>query len=581
MLKCTLSKALVLLAGLAASGFGAAAVEAVECPLRREYVLPRRIVWQSPQGVEGGEALLAKKRGQVCEGYFGQPAATRLSCKGAALLVDFGGELHGGVQIGIGVNSKKSMGTSRLRLRFGESVAEAMSEVGGGKNATNDHALRDFEQLVPAFGSIEVGNTGFRFLRIDNCEDGEVGIEFVRAVSLMRPFRRLGSFNSSDERLNRIFDTAVRTVQLCCQDYVWDGIKRDRLVWMGDMHPETMAILAVFGDVAAVPETLDYMAEVTPPDRWMNTIATYTLWWIRNLAEWYRFTGDRAYLERHADYLEKTVDLLLGSFRDGEWAVWMFLDWPTENNKPAKRAGTYALMTMAADDVCELSDALGRASLREKGARMRQMAAKDDLDHHGAKSSAALLALSGLRKPRQMLDEVLGRDGARGFSTFYGYYMLEALSEAGATGLALDVVRDYWGGMLDMGATSFWEDFDLAWTNGCFRIDELPVAGKRDIHGDFGQFCYQGFRHSLCHGWSSGPAAWCIHRVLGLKLDGIGGRRVRVEPCLGDLEWAEGSLALPGGERVEIRIERDAAGKPAIVRLNAPADCEIIKAGEL
>ena len=28
---------------------------------------------------------------------------------------------------------------------------------------------------------------------------------------------------------------------------------------------------------------------------------------------------------------------------------------------------------------------------------------------------------------------------------------------------ALDIIRDYWGGMLDMGATSFWEDFDLAW----------------------------------------------------------------------------------------------------------------------
>ena len=28
--------------------------------------------------------------------------------------------------------------------------------------------------------------------------------------------------------------------------------------------------------------------------------------------------------------------------------------------------------------------------------------------------------------------------------------------------------------------------------------------GQRDIHGDFGAFCYQGFRHSLCHGWSAG-----------------------------------------------------------------------------
>lgn len=57
-------------------------------------------------------------------------------------------------------------------------------------------------------------------------------------------------------------------------------------------------------------------------------------------------------------------------------------------------------------------------------------------------------------------------------------------------------MRDYWGAMLDVGATSFWENFDIAWTNNCFRIDEMPVAGKTDIHGDYGEFCYPGFRHS-------------------------------------------------------------------------------------
>ena len=36
------------------------------------------------------------------------------------------------------------------------------------------------------------------------------------------------------------------------------------------------------------------------------------------------------------------------------------------------------------------------------------------------------------------------------------------------------------------------------------KIDVFPVKGKVDIHGDFGAFCYKGYRHSLCHGWSSG-----------------------------------------------------------------------------
>ena len=53
-------------------------------------------------------------------------------------------------------------------------------------------------------------------------------------------------------------------------------------------------------------------------------------------------------------------------------------------------------------------------------------------------------------------------------------------------------------------ATTFWEDFDLAWLDGSSRIDELPKEGERDLHGDYGKHCYLGFRHSFCHAWSTG-----------------------------------------------------------------------------
>ena len=82
----------------------------------------------------------------------------------------------------------------------------------------------------------------------------------------------------------------------------------------------------------------------------------------------------------------------------------------------------------------------------------------------------------------------------------------------------LDCIRHYWGAMLDLGATTFWEDFDLDWTANAGRIDELVPEGKKDIHGDFGNYCYKGFRHSLCHGWASGPTAWLTEHVLGVKV---------------------------------------------------------------
>jgi hypothetical protein len=127
-----------------------------------------------------------------------------------------------------------------------------------------------------------------------------------------------------------------------------------------------------------------------------------------------------------------------------------------------------------------------------------------------------------------------------------------------------------------MGATSFWEDFDLAWTNNAFRIDELPVAGKRDIHGDFGQFCYPGFRHSLCHGWSCGPAAWCINNILGIRPISTGCKEVEIKPFLGDLQWVEGAMALPDGRRIHVRCEKRSNGSVE-TKVNAPSDVSIVR----
>lgn len=42
----------------------------------------------------------------------------------------------------------------------------------------------------------------------------------------------------SDELLNKIWNTGAFTQHLNMQEFIWDGIKRERLVWITDMHPE-------------------------------------------------------------------------------------------------------------------------------------------------------------------------------------------------------------------------------------------------------------------------------------------------------------------------------------------------------
>lgn len=52
----------------------------------------------------------------------------------------------------------------------------------------------------------------------------------------------------------------------------------------------------------------------------MNNTPTYTLWWIRNLAEWHRFARDGEYLAGKREYLEKTVERVLATIdTNGIW----------------------------------------------------------------------------------------------------------------------------------------------------------------------------------------------------------------------------------------------------------------------
>lgn len=464
-----------------------------------------------------------------------------------------------------------------MRVRFGESVSEAMCEIDGKNGASNDHAIRDFVVTLPWLGVLEVGNSGFRFARIDLMSDStEVSLKEIRAISTFRDIPYKGSFRSSDERLNKIWQTGAYTVHLNMQEYLWDGIKRDRLVWLGDMHPEVMTVNTVFGYNEVVPKSLDLIRDVTPLPAWMNGISAYSIWWLLIQRDWYYHHGDVTYLKEQQTYMSDLLRLLISKVdADGREKLdgWRFMDWPSSENQVAIDAGLQSLVLMAmraGDELCTtLGDDVLASQCRETAKKMEKAApkvikpllkSKIAPDAPGSKQGAALLALAGLMKPEEANSKYLSVGGARGFSTFYGYYMLRAMAAAGNYQGAIDVIRQYWGAMIDLGATTFWEDFNMDWLPNAARIDELVPEGKKDIHGDYGDYCYKGFRHSLCHGWASGPTSWLSEYVLGVQVVEPGCRAVRITPHLGDLKWVEGTFPTPQGV-ITIRHEKGADGK--------------------
>ncbi len=573
---CGLCAAAASAAGLPAPVADLAA-RAKSDPRVRTYVRPSRVLWHSADGVQNSEALVQQRSGQVTLDA-SNPCVLDSREGKAAILLDFGKELHGGVQIMVW--HSKDNKPVRLRVRFGESASEAMAEFGGAKNTTNDHAIRDQTTLVPWLGTAEIGNTGFRFVRIDLVDDDSfVQLKSVRAIFLYRDLDYLGSFRCSDERLNRIWQTGAYTVHLNMQDYLWDGIKRDRLVWVGDMHPETETIFAVFGAHAIVPGSLDLIRDETPLPRWMNGISSYSMWWVLLHHAWHHYTGDDAYLQQQRTYLTGLLSQLaacVGPDNRETLPAHRFLDWPSSENKPAIHAGLHSLLVMTLRAGAELCDVLDEPTTRRQCLDTVEKLLQHTPDPANSKQAAALMALAGLADAETLNRDVLAVDGPQRMSTFYGYYVLQARAMAGDYQGAMDVIRQYWGGMLDLGATTFWEDFDLQWTQDAARIDELVPEGKKDIHGDFGNYCYKGFRHSLCHGWASGPTAWLSEHVLGVKIVEPGGAVVRIDPHLGDLDWVEGTFPTPKGV-IKIRHEKKADGQRIVTNIEAPPGIRVIR----
>ena len=561
--------------------------------LTRSYITPKRVVWTSGDShVQSPELLLKPNTGQADIFSDGMCRLVNNSDGKASLILDFGRELHGGLKLVFSACSP--LATPQVRLRFGESLTETCSELNTSKSvaetgsvqdanlkantATNDHAIRDMVLTVPFYGQIEIGSTGYRFVRIDLLTpDMTANLKEATAIFRYRDIPYKGSFRCSDERLNEIWNVGAYTVHLNMQEYIWDAIKRDRLIWLGDMHPETSTISTVFGDDDSFYASMDLAVKQYPLPQWLNGMSAYSLWYLIIQHDWYMHNGNLDFLRKHGDYITGLVDLIdsrVDAEGNDELGGGRFLDWPSSPNEEGVWSGYRALMVWAMQDAAKLCSLLGDEAHAKKASDTEARLRKKVKGPNNLKQAAALMSIAGLMTPEKACTEYISVGGPKGFSTFYGYYMLEALAQAGRYAEAMDIISKFWGGMLDLGATTFWEDFNLDWTRNAGRIDEFTPEGKKDIHGDFGAYCYPGYRHSFCHGWASGPTAWMSTHVLGVQILEPGCRKVSVTPHLGNLQWAEGTYPTPKGE-IQIRHEKQADGTVK-TKVKAPKGVKVV-----
>ena len=125
------------------------------------------------------------------------------------IVLDFGQEMCGGIRILSSVSGPLGE-TMKVRIRFGESVSETYSAIMPEGTATNNHAMRDFYYEITGYADQLIGDTGFRFVRIDFLSDSPIylPIKSIFAYEWYRDLKEINHYQSKDPLLQQIYDTS-------------------------------------------------------------------------------------------------------------------------------------------------------------------------------------------------------------------------------------------------------------------------------------------------------------------------------------------------------------------------------------
>lgn len=488
------------------------------------------------------------------------------------LLLDFGREIAGRLYVESACDCEEEISVS-----YGESIGEALSgqqflgvnplrigphQIARGPKSAFRYAYIRFLGSAPPAGSREPINPS-----------PELRFRVLRAEGIAYPVTYRGSFESSDPLLNRIWLTSAYTVHLCMQDSIWDAPKRDRGRWAGDLTIEGSVISDVFGDRPALEDTLAHLAANTRGGTLdVNGIPGYTAAWVEALADLYQHTGDMEFLKRESGilhallaHMERGLDAN-GHFIKSDQG-WFFVDWsPGLNGRtPEAEYGTAMEYVRGFHAAVPLLRALGDTAsaahyqqyaegLAEALRREAIGSGSPQADFGPRWQINALAVLSGVARPADdaaIWNGVLSHVKQDAWSDqtitpYFNFFVLEAMAQMGHREAALQWIRQYWGGMLAEGATSFWEAYDLRWPK-----DQPHLSLQADNTS--------GYRTSLAHGWSAGPAAWLQEELLGIRPTAPGFRTVEIRPDLMGLAWARGAMPTPTGI-IRIGLKKEAGG---------------------
>ena len=475
------------------------------------------------------------------------------------VLVDFGKETFGYICF------HGLQGSGYINLYYGESPEEALDTefcetldcLQLNQSEITDLSINETVDIEADYTL--VNSKAFRYVYIEKAP--AVNYERVSMLYEYLPVEYRGSFRCNDEELNRIWDICAYTMHLTTREFFIDGIKRDRWVWSGDAIQSYLMNYYLFFDSESVKRTIWLLRGKDPVTSHSNTIMDYTFYWFMSIYDYYMYSGDKAFVAQIYPRMQTMMDYVLGRTNangmvEGLTGDWVFVDWADgyldkkgelsfEQVLFCKSLETMALCADLVDDVANAKKYTGLAgTLREKLLPAFWDESKQALVHNrvDGKLSDAVTRYSNMfsvffnyldgTKKKAIKDSVLLNDDILKITTPYmRFYELEALCALGEQEQVMSEMKAYWGGMLNLDATSFWEKYNPDETG----VQHLAMYGRP-------------YGKSLCHAWGASPIYLLGKYYLGVRPVKEGYTEFAIDPVLGGLKWMEGNVPTPNGD---------------------------------
>lgn len=478
-----------------------------------------------------------------------------------SLFLDFGKETFGFVKL------HGLQGKGRVSIYYGESPEEA--------RATETCETLDFLDIDHAGkkDSVTTLTKAFRYIYVKY--DKGVSLDKVSMLFEYLPVNERGSFKSSDPLINKIYDVSKYTFHLNTREFFIDGIKRDRWIWSGDAYQSFLMNYYLYFDSPTVTRTLLALRGKDPVSSHLNTIMDYTFYWFMGIHDYYLFTGDKKFIEQFYPQMKSLMDYCLNrrdknGLMEGMAGDWVFVDWADGLSKQGALSFEQLLLARSLEtmaicaDIAKDKDAAAQyqamaGELKDKIFSLYWNQDKQALVHSliDGKQSDNVTRYSNMfgiffnyfnaGQKAAVKKSVLMNDKIQQIKTPYmRFYELEALCAMGEQAYVTREMKNYWGGMLKEGATSFWEEYDPEKKGS----EHLAMYGRP-------------FGKSLCHAWGASPLYLLGKYYLGVQPLSPAYSTYVVEPALGGLEWIEGTVPTPQGD-IAVKCSRKAVSVKGI-----------------